>query len=130
MEFYFQSNSVMNSLKCPKSKSLSHCLTELFPIYRNKHWTIRRWNNRFVDPPFHRIILKIEGFVIHEPTANNWHRCIAPQTCSHANKHLFYSYPFVPGSSVKCHILPFLFCVNLNLQRAKLKTIKVLVGWM
>jgi hypothetical protein len=35
----FQSNSVMNSLKCPKSKSLSHCLTELFPICQNKHWT-------------------------------------------------------------------------------------------
>ena len=36
MEFYFQSNSVMNSLECPKSKSLSHCLTEIFPIYQNK----------------------------------------------------------------------------------------------
>ena len=36
MEFYFQSNSVMNSLKYPKSKSLSHCLTELSPIYQNK----------------------------------------------------------------------------------------------
>ena len=32
MEFYFQSNSVMNSLKCPKSTSLSHCPTELFPM--------------------------------------------------------------------------------------------------
>ena len=64
MEFYFQSNSVMNSLKCPKSKSLSHCLTELFPIYQNKHWTIRRRKDRFVDPPFHRIILKIDGFIV------------------------------------------------------------------
>ena len=35
MEFYFQSNSVMNSLKCPKSKSLSLCLTEIFPFYQN-----------------------------------------------------------------------------------------------
>jgi hypothetical protein len=58
----FASNSVMNSLKCPKSKSLSHCLTELFPIYQNKHWTIRRRNDCFVHLPFHRIILKIDGF--------------------------------------------------------------------
>ena len=35
MEFYFQSNSVMNSLKCPKSKSLSHCLTEIQSIKIN-----------------------------------------------------------------------------------------------
>ena len=64
MEFYFQSNSVMNSLKCPKSKSLSHCLTELFPIYQNEHWTIRRRDDCFVDPLSHGIILKIVGFLI------------------------------------------------------------------
>ena len=63
MEFYFQSNSVMNSLKCPKSKSLSHCLTELFPIYQNKHWIIRRQKDCSVDPLFHRIILNIVGFL-------------------------------------------------------------------
>ena len=62
MEFYFQSNSVMNSLKCPKSKSLSHCLTELFPFYQNKHWTIQRQDDRSVDPSFHCIILKIVRF--------------------------------------------------------------------
>jgi hypothetical protein len=54
---------VMNSLKCPESKSLSHCLTELFLIYQNKHWTIRRRNDRFVNPPFHRNLLKIDGFL-------------------------------------------------------------------
>ena len=64
MEFFFQSNSIMNSLKCPKSKSLSHCLTELFPIYQNKHWTIRRQDDCFVDPSCHRIILKIVRFQI------------------------------------------------------------------
>ena len=37
MEFYFQSNSVKNSLICPKAKSATHCLTKLFPIYQNKH---------------------------------------------------------------------------------------------
>ena len=26
---------------CPNTKSATHCLTELFPIYQNKHWTIR-----------------------------------------------------------------------------------------
>ena len=52
----------MNSLKCPKSKSLSHCLTELFPIYQNKQWTIRQQDNCSVDPSSHRIILKIVGY--------------------------------------------------------------------
>ena len=37
MESYFQSNSIKNSLKCPQVKSATHCLTELFPIYQNKH---------------------------------------------------------------------------------------------
>ena len=63
MEFYFQSNSVMNSLKCPKSKSLNNCLTELFPFYQNKHRTIQRRDDRSVDPSFHHIILKIVGFL-------------------------------------------------------------------
>ena len=62
MEFYFQGNSVMNSLKCPKSKSLSHCHTELFPIYQNKHWTIRWRDDRSINPSSHCIILKIVGF--------------------------------------------------------------------
>ena len=35
MEFYFQSNSGKNCLKCPKSNSLSLCLTELFSIEIN-----------------------------------------------------------------------------------------------
>ena len=32
------------------------------PTYRNKHWTIKRWNNPSVDPSSHSIILKIVGF--------------------------------------------------------------------
>ena len=32
----------INSLICPKTNSATHCVTELFPIYQNKHWTIRR----------------------------------------------------------------------------------------
>ena len=50
----------MNNLKCPKL--LSHCLTELFPIYQNKHWTIRRQDNCSVDLLSHHIILKIVRF--------------------------------------------------------------------
>ena len=57
-EFYFQTNSVMNSLKCPKSKSLSHFLTESFQIYQN----MRRRDNSSFDPLSHHIILKIYHF--------------------------------------------------------------------
>ena len=64
MESYFQSNSVKNTLKCPKAKSATHCLTKLFPIYQNKNWTIRRWEDHPVDPSSHRIILKIVGFYV------------------------------------------------------------------
>ena len=42
--------SVKNSLICPKTKSATHCLTELFPIYQNKHWTIRWWVDHTVVP--------------------------------------------------------------------------------
>ena len=51
--FYFQSNSVKNSLICPKAKSATHCLTKLFPIYQNKHWTIRRWDDHTLVPSCH-----------------------------------------------------------------------------
>ena len=43
---FFQNNSVENSLICPRTKSASHCLTELFPIYQNKHRTIRPSDHR------------------------------------------------------------------------------------
>ena len=46
----------MNSLKCNKSKSLDHCLTELFPIYRKKYWTIRQQDDCSIDPLSHRYI--------------------------------------------------------------------------
>ena len=60
MKFYFQRNSVKNNLKYPKS--LSHCLTELFTIYQNNNWSIRRWDDHTFFPSTHRIILKIVGF--------------------------------------------------------------------
>ena len=52
----------MNYLKCPKSKSLSHCLTELFSIYQNKHWTIRRRDDHSVEQLSNCILFKIVGF--------------------------------------------------------------------
>ena len=44
------------------AEKLSHCLIELFPIYQNKHWTIRRQDDQSVEPSYHSIILKIVGF--------------------------------------------------------------------
>jgi hypothetical protein len=51
-------------LKCPRAKSANHCLTELFSIYQNKHWTIRRWDNHIVVPSSNHIKLKIDWFKI------------------------------------------------------------------
>ena len=58
--FFFQNNFVENSLICPKNKSLNHCPTELFPIYSNNHWTIRRRDDHIVVPSSNRIKLKID----------------------------------------------------------------------
>ena len=41
----------MNSLKCPKSKLLSHCLTELFPIYEKTN--IGPSNGEMIIPTTH-----------------------------------------------------------------------------
>ena len=65
MEFYFL--SVKNSLKCPKAKSATHCLTELFQIYQNKHWIIRQQDNHTVVPSSRRILLKIVSFYSSKP---------------------------------------------------------------
>ena len=51
----------INNLICPKTKTATHCLTKLFSIYQNKHWTIRRPDNHTAVPLYHRIILKIVG---------------------------------------------------------------------
>ena len=46
-----------------KAKSLSHCLTELFPIYQNKHWTIRRSFRRTIVPLYYIEDYRISRFV-------------------------------------------------------------------
>ena len=62
MDFFLQNNSVENSLICPRAKSSNHCLTELFSIYQNKHWTIRRRDHHIVVQSSHRNIFKIDNF--------------------------------------------------------------------
>jgi hypothetical protein len=52
-ESYFQCNSVMSSLKCPKSKSLSHCLTELSIPNSQKHQTAGWLFHQPIIPPYH-----------------------------------------------------------------------------
>ena len=58
--FFLQNNSVENSLICPRAKSSNHCLTELFSIYQNKHWTIRWRDDHIVVPSSNRIKSKID----------------------------------------------------------------------
>ena len=64
MEFYFQSNSVRNSLKFSKAKSPSHCLTELLPIYQNNILTNSWWDDHTTVSSYHHIILKIVRFLV------------------------------------------------------------------
>ena len=73
----------MNSLKYPKTKSLSHCLTELFPINQNNVWTIRRWDDHTIIPSSHRIILKIVVFLVKRPRArtSDLPEVIQPKSC-------------------------------------------------
>ena len=52
--------NLSNSLICPNTKSATHCLTELLPIYENKHWTIRRRDDHIVVPSSNCNILKID----------------------------------------------------------------------
>ena len=56
MEFYLQSNSVIKSLNYPKSKSLAHCLTELFQMNTEPS------DRGTIIPLSNHIILKIVGF--------------------------------------------------------------------
>ena len=52
-------------MKCPRAKSANHCLTELFSIYQNKHWTIRRWDDHIVVPLSHLIKSEIDWFQLY-----------------------------------------------------------------
>ena len=63
--FFLKNNYIENSLICPiKDKSENHCPTELFPIYPDNHWTIRRRDNHIVVPSSNRIKLKIDWFLV------------------------------------------------------------------
>ena len=65
MEFFFQNNSVENSLICPKDKSASHCPIELFPIYPNIHWTIRQRYRRPLIQPYWRLTEFMIWYFLH-----------------------------------------------------------------
>ena len=68
--FFLQNNSVGNILICPRANSSHHCLTELFSIYQNKHWTIRRRDDHIVVPSSDRNILKIDWILIYN--SHSW----------------------------------------------------------
>ena len=38
--------------------------TNLFQIYQNKHWTIKQWDDCFIDPSSHHVLVSI--FSVHE----------------------------------------------------------------
>ena len=63
LDLFFLNDSLENSLIYPKTKSASHCPTELFPIYPNNHWTIRWRDNHIFVPSSNRIKLKIDWFL-------------------------------------------------------------------
>ena len=79
MEFYFQSDSVKNSLICPKTKSATHCLTELFPFYQNKHWIIRRRDN-------HTIVLSSDRPTVLYWRLSDFRSQIVKVPCRHMEK--------------------------------------------
>ena len=54
---------------CPKAKSATHCLTELFSIYQNKHGTIRRRDDHVVVQSSYRNIFKIDWFLLYHTFA-------------------------------------------------------------
>ena len=53
----------INRLICPKAKSATHCLTELFPIYQNKKTFAYQTAGQSYHRPIGIIILKIVGFL-------------------------------------------------------------------
>ena len=60
-----------NSLICPKAKSATHCLTELFSIFQNKHGIIRRRDDHIVVQSSHRNIFKIDWFLHYKLKSDN-----------------------------------------------------------
>ena len=46
-----------------ETKSATHCLTKLFLIYQNKHWTKQR-DDRSVDPSYHIKIVRFQVYYV------------------------------------------------------------------
>ena len=63
----------INSLKCPKAKPSTHCLTELFQIYQTNHWTIRWWNDQKIVPSYY--IKDCRIYYVKHGQENPCHAC-------------------------------------------------------
>ena len=66
-----------------------HCLTKLFTIYQNKHWTIRWWDDCAFHPLNHCIILRIVRFQEYLTLQTGSGQCAVAVTLSA----LYYSFP-------------------------------------
>ena len=123
--FFFQNNSVKNSLICPKDKSVNHCPTELFPIYPNNHWTIKQRDNHIVVPSsnIYRIKLKIDWFL----TDSHRKSYVSVFKCKWANGLWNTEASAVSnnGSILKkktvspysCDLLHYRFCLKVSLSK-------------
>ena len=91
-----------NSLKYPRAKSANHCLTELFSIYQNKHWTIRRRDDHIVVPSSNHNKWKIDWLlVIHYTKASLKRKQVSIKgfvffLIHFLRKNMFSGFAFVP----------------------------------
>ena len=88
---------------CPKAKSATNCLTELFSIYQNKHGTIRRWDDHIAVQSSHHNIFKIDWFEIA------------------LTKELVYSIVFFE-KTVMVFVFRFQFVCNNNISASQSQT--------
>ena len=136
--FFFQNISVENSLICPRTKWASHCLTELFPIYQNNIWTIRRWDDHTIIPSSHRIILKIVVFLVKRPRArtSDLPEVIQPKSCESFYVHKENHIKMVDRSKMDewndQKLLPNRFFLNQSFLGCKLNSslISLLLFWI
>ena len=90
-------------MKCPRAKSSNHCLTELFSIYQNKHWTIRRRDNHIVVQSSHLNISKIDWLLVLIMNMSLWPKRV-------------HIYAFLTASSSFAIILGLRFIIKKCLQ--------------
>ena len=86
---------------CPKAKSATHCLTELFSIYQNKHGTIRRRDDYIVVQSSHHNIFKIDWFYFIAATCSFWTWLL----CPFLQRSLVYPICMLFQQRKKCYVL-------------------------